>query len=184
MAVQLPTLTASGSAPSYLIEQAQRRDAIALAQVTVDAWRAAYEGLLPRAMLEALSLEEHTAHFDARLTAGTPRFFVYRAGEQIQGWIAYEERRTWFRPWLELAGLYVHPDQWRRGIGGALVQHLQTLTAGEPRHEVRLWVIECDERARAFYAALGLTPSARRRVVERGGYGVNEMEYRGMTWRS
>lgn len=171
---------ASSTLPPYLIERARTDDALGIARVTVNAWRAAYAGLFPQPMLDALSLHKHAAHFQRRLLDGRPEFFVCRANASVQAWIAIERRRPWFRPWFDLSGLYVDPKQWRRGIGAALWRHVQTVTAHDPR-EVRLWVVEADERARAFYAAIGFRCRATRRTVDRGGVAVTEVAYRGTT---
>jgi ribosomal protein S18 acetylase RimI-like enzyme len=58
---------------------------------------------------------------------------------------------------LALAGdevdhLYVHPDQHRRGLGTALLQHVQ-----RARTRLELWVFQRNTGALAFYEAHGFT---------------------------
>lgn len=61
-----------------------------------------------------------------------------------RGWPAYVQR------------LYVHPDAWRHGLGGALVAELETRLA--PGTRWGLDVHPGNVRAREFYARLGLEP--------------------------
>ncbi|MCX6065853.1 MAG: GNAT family N-acetyltransferase [Chloroflexi bacterium] len=57
--------------------------------------------------------------------------------------------------------LYVHPDHWRKGLGGQLLQFVRTLS---PQH-LWLYTLQVNHNARAFYekngfviASLGISP--------------------------
>ena len=62
-----------------------------------------------------------------------------------------------------LTNLYVLPSHWGRGIGAAL--HDEALAAIPDCPEVRLWTLEENHRARAFYERRGWRQNGETRVV-------------------
>ena len=62
-----------------------------------------------------------------------------------------------------LTNLYVLPSHWGRGIGAEL--HDAALAALPDCPEVRLWTLEENHRARAFYEKRGWRPNGETRVV-------------------
>jgi ribosomal protein S18 acetylase RimI-like enzyme len=79
----------------------------------------------------------------------------------------------------EVYAIYVHPDHWGQGLGGALwVQAVEALrTAGY--RTLTLWVLEANGRARGFYEHMGCTldPGARK-VIDRQGTQLPVVRYR------
>jgi L-amino acid N-acyltransferase YncA len=55
----------------------------------------------------------------------------------------------------EVAAIYVHPDKWKKGVGGALLS--ASLDEGRKckSDQVTLWVLEGNQRARSFYESFG-----------------------------
>jgi len=64
------------------------------------------------------------------------------AGQKIAGFSAFHDG------WLN--HLYIDPDNWRTGIGAALLSHAQTVNSA-----LQLWTFQGNLAARAFYAAAG-----------------------------
>ena len=69
----------------------------------------------------------------------------------------------------ELAGLYVHPDRWARGIGGALIRRAERELSEEGYPEAYLWVLRGNDRAAGFYTAHGWQPDGGEKLGEAGG---------------
>jgi GNAT superfamily N-acetyltransferase len=69
----------------------------------------------------------------------------------------------------EITALYVAPAHWRRGVGRALVAAAGAEMRAEGCDDAILWVFEGNERARAFYAAVGFTDDGRRTVHQPTG---------------
>ena len=64
----------------------------------------------------------------------------------------------------EMPTLYIAPEHWRSGLGTVLC-HAALERARELGFEsLVLWVLEINERARAFYASLGFQPDGAARV--------------------
>jgi GNAT superfamily N-acetyltransferase len=64
-----------------------------------------------------------------------------------------------------LQTLYVMPDFWGRGVGGALHDHALDRLRETNFPEARLWTLTENHRARAFYEKRGWTLTGRTRLV-------------------
>jgi ribosomal protein S18 acetylase RimI-like enzyme len=53
--------------------------------------------------------------------------------------------------------IYVHPDQWREGIGSALLDASQARAAANGNTAMSLWTLTENEPAHAFYERHGLS---------------------------
>jgi len=82
-----------------------------------------------------------------------------------------------------LQTLYVMPELWGRGIGGAL-HHLALVRLRETNvEEARLWTLTENHRARAFYEKRGWSLTGRTRVVPFPPHPI-DVEYARSTLRS
>jgi GNAT superfamily N-acetyltransferase len=61
----------------------------------------------------------------------------------------------------ELVAIYVHPDRWNQGIGRALVAEAVNRSTELGFSELSLWTLTLNDRALAFYEALGWEPDGR-----------------------
>lgn len=64
----------------------------------------------------------------------------------------------------ELVRLFVIPERWGSGIGGKLHDAVVELMREQDKAECRLWVLEENDRARAFYERRGWILDGRTRV--------------------
>jgi ribosomal protein S18 acetylase RimI-like enzyme len=130
-------------------------DLPAMADVFVAAWRAGYRGVVPDAVIDALDADTVATDLATRLndpglktvltvgTTGRPVGFV-RYGDDVDhpgaGYVA---------------ALYVHPAASGAGVGrGLLYRAIDAM----PGMDVRLWVFEGNDRARALYERAGFRP--------------------------
>jgi GNAT superfamily N-acetyltransferase len=155
------------------IRRATPDDAAGVAAVQIITWRAAYVGLVPEAHLNGLSLEVRSEVW-RRLLAGSRarRSSSRRAvgdAEATATWVATdaEGRVIGFADAGpsrdtdtvgrigELRAIYVLPDAWDAGVGHALHERAVEWL-GQNRYPIAsLWVLEGNERARAFYGRHG-----------------------------
>lgn len=87
-----------------VIEPASAEDARAVAQIHVEAWRAACAGRLPAEYLDAPSVDQRATRWAACMAAGTPQLIVAREGIAMRGWLC--ERAIRF---YRAAGLVAEP---------------------------------------------------------------------------
>ncbi|MGW6745319.1 N-acetyltransferase family protein [Streptomyces sp. NPDC055025] len=156
-------------------------DCEAVARVRVRGWQYAYAGLIPRAYLDAMSVEEETAKRREYLTRGDGRvadLVAERAG-QVVGWGCCGPSRDEDAPAgsAEVYALYVLPEQVSTGVGRALMDALTTRAVSEGASVLVLWVLTANERARRFYAKAGFAPDGAAEAFEVGGATVSEVRY-------
>jgi len=138
-----------------LVRPAAAVDATAIAVVQVASWRSAYRGIVPDEVLAALDVVERTAGWHSRLTDRASGDVVHIAelGSRTVGFVAAGAacEPEPVGATAELYAIYVAPDCWRGGVGGAL--HLACLDAlrRAGHRAVCLWVLEANSVARSFY---------------------------------
>jgi L-amino acid N-acyltransferase YncA len=55
----------------------------------------------------------------------------------------------------EVAAIYVHPEEWKKGIGRALLSASLDQIRKRKFDQLTLWVLEGNQRARSFYESFG-----------------------------
>ena len=139
-------------------------------------WQAGYKDLLPDAYLASLTPEERAGRYT----------FGDQDPLQPQTLVAlWEERICGFATTMpapvpdqgELAGLYVDPDHWGRGIGTRLLTEARSYLALRGFSRAGLWVLSGNTRAQRFYARDGWRPDGVTRGQRIWGIDVQEVSY-------
>jgi ribosomal protein S18 acetylase RimI-like enzyme len=142
-------MSADGEA---VVRVATPADAEAIAGVHVAAWRAAYRGLMPDALVDGFSLEERRRRWRENLAAAAPgvRTTVLARAGHVAGFASVGPSRD--EPGGgEVWAVYVLPEAWRTGAGGRLLADGLADLARRGLAPVTLWVLEGNERAIRFY---------------------------------
>jgi GNAT superfamily N-acetyltransferase len=142
------------------VRAAEPDDAEALVQLTAAGWRAAYQGMVPRRMIERLPIAAWRHDIGTGLRAPVADAFTYVA--ELNGALAGycyvaapgREEPEGSRV-AELVAIYVEPERWRLGVGRALAESAAGEAARLGYEQIKLWTFESNARARAFYLALG-----------------------------
>lgn len=133
-------------------------------RVNARAWRAAFGGVVPEAVLEAFDAELTDAEAEAALEAkqGDREAFLVAERESADGTVVGYAHLRWgeeTKAFVQageagLTELYVHPDHWAEGVGTALLDRgLERLPASVDL--VRLETLADNEIGREFYEARG-----------------------------
>jgi GNAT superfamily N-acetyltransferase len=151
-------------------------DALAIEEIRVRGWQAAYRHVLPANELDAMPID--ASRWRARLEQppGGWSTFVAEDGGAVVGFAAVGPSRDEPRVG-ELYAIYVAPDAWSSGAGRALIQRAEQQLAAEYR-EATLWVLEDNPRARAFYERAGWAADGARKAEARWGVRAPEVRYR------
>ena len=166
---------------TMVVRQAVLADAKGIASVHVDSERAAYRGILPDIVLNALSVEKQEAAWHQRIANGTSNTLVAHDEGTITGWVNFgQSRDADSSPTTgEIRAMYVRPQEWRRGVGTGLWQHSRTSLQRAGYSETTLWVLELNYPARQFYERVGFTLDPEiRTTLERGSKTFNVVRYR------
>jgi len=150
------------------LRRATPADAHAIAAVHVASWQAAYRGLFPDAVLDALSVAEREAMWAPRLAAADPAIWVSEEAGRVTGFISLLPSRDADVPpprFAEISALYVHPDVWGHGHGRTLVEAVLAHVAQTPTESVIVWALTGNLGARHFYERLGFARDDGRRDI-------------------
>lgn len=156
-------------------------DAHGVARVHVEGWQAAYRGLMDQAVLDSLRVDERAegwSRWIARSIARTAtdgeglaphRMLVAVSADEVLGWATFGAGRDADdRDRGELAGFYVRPDAWGRGVGSALIASVERELRAEGWQSAYLWVLHGNERAIRFYERRGWRADGAEKVDHAG----------------
>lgn len=162
------------------LDSATAEDCRAIAEVHVESWQHAYQGILPEEYLASLSVAEREAMWRLMVERDPSHLVVARNGNQIVGFVAFGASRDEGAPAdrAEIWAIYVKPACWSTGAGRLLwLEALQRILA-EGYKSISLWVIVGNERAARFYerAGFALEPESRK-SFDIGGTTLEELRY-------
>lgn len=130
------------------------KDLNAVYELYVAAWKAGYEGLLPRSFLDELTPKRWEGKFLDESS------FVALDGERIVAHCyARAAAEQQMRGWGEIHTMYVHPDYWRKGYGTAVFRRAEEWLLKNGFVDVYLYVLEGNKRAESFYRSQGFAPN-------------------------
>jgi ribosomal protein S18 acetylase RimI-like enzyme len=155
-------------------------DAPAIARIHVEAWRAAYEGIIPAAHLAGLSVQRREVVWRESIAKGGPDLLVAKTGDSVIGWIAFGACRDAdaAEKQGEIQAIYLDPSHWAQGVGRLLLQAARERLAAQGFTRASLWVLADNARALRFYRAAGFAPDPSGRLeIERGGKLLVEVRY-------
>ncbi len=167
---------------SWTTRRATPADAETLARINVAAWRSAYQGIVPRALLDGLRPADRVGRFRAR--PGDPRATWVAVTEDgtIGAYatvvpVREESDRLPGVPTGELASLYAAPRF--RGAGAGFSAHqagLAHLVRQGFGHAV-VWVFRANAPARRFYERCGWQCDGVVKDPQLGGVPTPEIRY-------
>ncbi len=188
-----------------VIRSASAADATQVAGVQREGWFAAYDGIIPREIIDRVTAPDDGARVRQTFrTRPWQRMIVAVAANQenpgsfrestapgIVGYASFgPETDVLGAPWphpltadgedgsvAELYALYVRPAWWSTGTGRALMERVLAKTSRAGYRSITLWVLRDNLRARRFYERAGFAPDGASNVLDRLG-GVTEVRYR------
>jgi GNAT superfamily N-acetyltransferase len=166
---------------SPLVRVAVLADAPALGRVHVRAWQEAYRGVMSDAYLDGLSEPERAGLWAGTLAAPPPgtQLWVAERGGQLLGFAGGGPARGDQPAGLfELYALNVDPPAYRSGVGTALVAAFTAWAVEQGAHELVLWVVRENGRARRFYERQGWQADGGEHRSQVLGAPVDEVRYR------
>jgi GNAT superfamily N-acetyltransferase len=145
-----------------VLRRATVRDAEAGAALHIACWREAYGPIVEPALLEAQLAEPErwAVRWRERIALGAPRLLALD-GDDVVGFASVGTGRDEDTDVsTELYAIYVRQSWHGTGLGQVL---LDTVLGGRSAY---LWVLEANQRARAFYARNGFTPDGARKKFD------------------
>jgi ribosomal protein S18 acetylase RimI-like enzyme len=143
------------------IRRAKPEDAAGLSKVFEEAWREAYQGIIPGVALEKLLARRGPRWWRSAIGRGRP-LAVLDIGQGIAGYVSYGRCRDRSLPAEgEIDELYLAPEYQGIGFGRRLFRAVRNDLSDREMTKVAVWALADNERACAFYTRLGGRPIAR-----------------------
>ncbi len=143
------------------IRRAKSSDAGALAATHDEAWRTAYQGIIPGPELDKLINRRGGQWWEGAIRKGS-RISILAFGETIAGYANYGRNRARSLTYDgEIYELYLRPEFQGLGFGRRLFTATRRDLAQSGIKSLVVWALSENESAVEFYRALGGRPVAR-----------------------
>jgi GNAT superfamily N-acetyltransferase len=157
---------------SVRVREATPDDTDAIVAVTAAGWRTAYRDIVAPERLADLPVARwrHEVHVGLLRPVGDAFSYVAEIDSEFAGYcfVAAPSRDPDLGPVVaELVAIYVEPNHWRRGVGGALMRAAADRVSQLPYDEVILWTFKENEPAIAFYERHGWRRDGKEKVHPR-----------------
>jgi ribosomal protein S18 acetylase RimI-like enzyme len=162
------------------IRRAKAADASAVAEAHDQAWRAAYQGIIPGVELDKLINRRGADWWDSAIRKGS-RIALLAFGDTIAGYANYGRNRA--RSLFydgEIYEIYLRPEFQGRGFGRRLFSAARRDLAQSGLKSLVIWALSDNDPAVEFYRALGGRAVAR--SSER--FGTRVLDKVAFAWQS
>jgi ribosomal protein S18 acetylase RimI-like enzyme len=137
------------------VRRAKACDAPAIAASHDEAWRAAYQGIIPGPELDKLINRRGPRWWDTAIRKGS-RVAILAFGEQVAGYANYGRNRARSLYYDgEIYELYLRPEFQGLGFGHKLFSSVRRDLAQSDLHSLVVWALSDNEPAVRFYRSLG-----------------------------
>ncbi len=148
--------------------------ASAVSHIYANSWKSAYKGIVPQKYLDELSLEQWTPFLKDSLYTG----FVLKEGNELVATSSISPARDEaMKGWGEIISIYVLPQYFHKGYGKKLFSFVTAQLHSNGFQNIYLWVLESNQRARAFYERNGFYFNGDILPITIGGKELIEMRY-------
>jgi len=148
----------TGARTQVTVRAARAADVDALADTAIAAWEEGFRGIVPeRVDPRAAWRPERIAERLAGTPADGSEILAAEFEGDVRGLVLYGPSRDRHaaRSEGEIVALYVHPENWRSGIGRALVAAALDALANAGHSQAIVWTLAESPRNLAFYESLG-----------------------------
>jgi ribosomal protein S18 acetylase RimI-like enzyme len=137
------------------IRRAKANDASAIASAHDEAWRMAYQGVIPGTELEKLINRRGPAWWDSAIRKGS-RIALLQFGDKIAGYANYGRNRARSLYYDgEIYELYLRPEFQGLGFGRRLFTSARRDLLQSGLKSMVIWALSDNDPATEFYRALG-----------------------------
>ena len=137
------------------IRRAKASDAAAVADTHDEAWRGAYQGVIPGLELEKLVTRRGPDWWDSAIRKGS-RIAILAFGDKVAGYANYGRNRARSLQYEgEIYELYLRPEFQGLGFGRRLFTSARRDLAQSGLKTLVVWALSDNEPAVEFYRALG-----------------------------
>lgn len=148
------------------LEPLTRQNAPDFGFVHATAWHETYSGIIPDAYLSRITPENRARRFAAELDWSPEEFYLARSDGAAAGILILSVSAAAREG--EVQAVYLLQTFQGRGYGRKLMDFAAGRLQERGCTRLVLWVLEQNERSRAFYEHMGLAPDGERRQLDFG----------------
>ena len=142
------------------IRPARSKDAAALASAYEEAWRSAYQGIIPHISLQRMMAKRGLGWWESALRRKSP-LLVLDFGGEAAGYVTFGRSRLARSQFQgEIFELYLHPVYQGLGLGEKLFDGARMRLVELRLKGLLVWALTDNDSACAFYLRLGGKPIA------------------------
>ncbi len=147
---------------------------MAVSHIYEESWKFAYKDIIPKSYLESIPSGQWAAHLDQD---GMNTLVMAEHGKLIGTSSYCASRFPDFPGFGEIVSIYFLPEYMGRGYGKMLLNAVIAELADLGYHDIFLWVLEENIRARRFYEKEGFVFGNQFLDDNIGGKSVREIQY-------
>lgn len=123
-----------------MIREASIEDSSSIAEVIVESWQKAYDGIIKPEYPKTLEKEQFTRIFRNNIKDRKEIIFVYVEDQRIIGFISGKIIKEKYE--CQIVGLYVNSSYQGNGIGSKLLKKMKQYFYNEHCKELIVWTLE------------------------------------------
>lgn len=154
----------------YKIQWAQEADAQELGLLHSNAWKVAYKDIIPKEVLDGITIESRITHFLNAIRGKTEETAVIKVDNKVLGFVTLGSCRDedLENEYGEIWGIYVAEDNWNEGLGSILINWSIQELKERGFSASCLWVLKDNHIARRFYEKHGFRTDGKMKQLSFG----------------
>lgn len=166
---------------SVIIRDVVTEDLERVAEIHINSWRFAYQGIVPQSFLDTMDIEQRKEGWRRRLERSqSARLRIIEQEGVIVGWHYSGASRDQDADSMtaEVYAIYLEPTCIGQGLGAALLSDAHEMLTAFGASQVTLWVLKDNQRAIQFYLRSGYQFDGTAKDIEIGEATLTEHRYR------
>jgi len=144
----------------HRIRRAVIDDVDQIAKIHVDSWAEAYKGLMPINYIESFTVERRTKLWTNIISRDLAFVMVAEDNSGVIGFLCFGQPKGYENTNnYELSSLYIAPSRYGCGVGSSLYKECKKELSLKKAQQVKLWVLDSNQRAINFYKKHNFTPT-------------------------
>jgi len=143
---------------NFSINKVLPEEAYEYAACHIACWQSAYKGIVPDGYLENMQkeIEQRAERTKKNLAESPDSFYCAKLENRIVGVLIFSKSRDEDKPDAgEVGAIYLLAEFWGKGYGRQMMDFAIETLKNAGYHEIILWVLEENHRARRFYEKYG-----------------------------
>lgn len=145
-----------------------------VSRIYAEGWKIGYKGIIDQDYLDSIPMDRWANKLDNSKFQG---YVLVENHEYIAASTVAPARDGEMEGWGEIISMYVLPKYFRKGYGSVMFRFSVEKLKEMGFKKIYLWVLDNNERAKAFYSNNGFIPTEKTKAIKLGDKSYNEKMY-------